>query len=87
MPLSGHRVVGYRVINNRLVPHHEEREAGELASKLRTNGSSIREIIDEFSARNIARASNRPWSKQSVRRLISRARAGWPKNPCINGMR
>lgn len=93
--LTGVRVLGYRLDERgMLLPHHEERTTGKLASDLRSQGLSWPEVVAALRSRGYLRpASPRgnalqrqslPYTKDMLRLLIKRHRCNWPMHPRVN---
>jgi DNA invertase Pin-like site-specific DNA recombinase len=81
--LNAQRVIGYQIDGDKLIPHSEERAAGDIAAKLRSQGLALSAIAEQLGKQSYARPGGKPWNPASIKRIIQRARAGWPINPYI----
>lgn len=90
--LTGIRVLGYRVAEDgTLLPHKQERAAGQMASKLRAEGLSWAAIVEQLRQKkyrrpasprgNKSQRQDKDYTIKMVQALVRRHRDGWPMYP------
>jgi len=90
--VSAVRVIGYAIDEDHLLtPHAEERAAGKLAARLRSEGLAYDAIAAQLNKAGLIRPGNpygpksqradREWTASSVATLVKRQRQAWPMYP------